>query len=476
MPREPGGGRSDFRARPRHIPGWMINGLAALTLAYGLVLCALLPWVAVRLCMDAPQVGPMLVWALALVLLGTVVLLRWLIVQALAFCGADRARRRPRALPADPPLVSILVPAFNESDTVVDALRSLLELDYPAFDIVFVDDGSTDDTFLKALPLAGPHPNGMLHVLTKPNGGKWSALNYGFSRARGSLILCVDADSRLARDALRAMVPRLLEPGVVACSGQVMIRNRDRLLTCLQATEYLVANGGLRMAQNAVGAVTVVPGPIGLYRREVMDQVARIPAEDGSAPPPGHTGPGAVAGPLSSATFAEDFHLSLSALVLGGRIVYEPRAYAYTKCPDTILALLNQRYRWIRGTWQVYALYARYLSGVAGTNTRARLVATVMHGVYPIDLMITPAFNFYYTTLTCIALAQGRSLALIGTSIGAMALLNAMAGLVHVLLQDEEFGLVPLMPLLDYYVGILVNAAWVIALVDQLRRTAMRWS
>ncbi|MFC7557182.1 glycosyltransferase [Pseudoroseomonas wenyumeiae] len=413
-------------------------------------------------------------WGFTLIVIGALILLRWITVQALAFYEHDRLHRSPPRRLSDAPFVSILVPAFNESETVIGAINSLINLDYPNYEIIFVDDGSTDDTFVKAFPMAGQYANCTLRVYTKVNGGKWSSLNFAYHKAKGSLLLCVDADSGLARDALRIMVPRILEPGVVAVSGQVTIRNRHNFLTRLQAAEYLLGNGGMRMALSALGAVTVVPGPIGLYRREIMERIARIPGTGAIAT--AHQGAGAVDGPLSGETFAEDFQLSLSALSLGGRVVYEPRAYAYTKCPDDIATLMSQRYRWMRGTWQVYGIYLRTLRRLAKPERKALLLPVVMTVLYPLDIYLVPLLNFFFWGAIVSSLALGESVGFIIGWIGSVALLNVMTAVIYILEQDDDVTLAPLVPILDLYQSILVNSAWVIAGIDEVRGTRMRWS
>src|SRR5207244_335947 len=95
------------------------------------------------------------------------------------------------------PLVSILVPAFNEGAVIQCSIRSLLKLDYPRFEIIVIDDGSTDDTSRKARAFEGRHGHATVRVVRKANGGKARALNTGIAAARGSLVLCMDGDSTL---------------------------------------------------------------------------------------------------------------------------------------------------------------------------------------------------------------------------------------------------------------------------------------
>jgi poly-beta-1,6-N-acetyl-D-glucosamine synthase len=470
------GAARGFRARQRSVPRALVNFLAVVTFAYGLSLLLTLPWSMKEAAFSGSGLaatGPLgHIKAVLLVAIGTFILLRWLIIQGLAFAELNRIRRTHPIESDTLPFVSILVPAYNESETVVAALQSLIHLDYPAYEIIFVDDGSSDDTYAKALPIVGRYGCCTVQVFTKPNGGKWSALNFAYEKAKGDLLLFVDADSGLARDALKVMVPRLLSPGVAAVSGQVTIRNRINMLTRFQSIEYLLGNGGMRTALSALGVVTVVPGPIGLYRREILEEIRKLP---GNQPKDATIRrPGDVFGPLSGETFAEDFQLSLSALALGGRIVYEPRAYAYTKCPEDISVLMNQRYRWFRGTWQVYAIYWRQLRHLK--KEKIRYLPTIMALFYPLDIYLVPILNLLFWGSIALSAASGASLDDVMTWIGSVSLLNVMTATIYILEQDDEIELLPFVPFLDLYQSFLVNSAWIVAAIDEVRGTRMKWS
>ncbi|MBI5263541.1 MAG: glycosyltransferase [Bradyrhizobium sp.] len=453
----------EFRSRRRHIPHGAMVFLSAMIIVYAAVLAIVLPWTAI----DALGYGflpaPM---GAVLILYGTTMLLRGCVVHTLSCYEHVRRISRPVADPLQFPFVSILVPAYNEGDTIVSAVESLLALNYPHYEIIVVDDGSEDDTYLMARTLIGDHDRCRVRVIRKLNGGKWSALNRAFQESEGDLLLCVDADSRVGDNALQLMVPWFDDPTVYAVSGQVTIRNRVNALTRFQAAEYLLGNGGMRTALSFLGLVTVVPGPIGLYRRDALTSIAEVPWNS--------SGEDGMRGPFSGATFAEDFELSLSALAIGGRVIYEPRAQAYTKCPTEITSLLNQRYRWMRGTMQVFRRYMREMRPTA--RTRNRPLDALMLGAYPIDVYVAPLMNFLFWAFVAVAAGTGFSLELIASWIAAVMLLNVMAASVYVLAHDDDFSLLPYALLMDLYQCVLVNSAWVIALIDEIRGARMRWS
>jgi biofilm PGA synthesis N-glycosyltransferase PgaC len=419
-------------------------------------------------------------WAVAGSAVLTVVFLltggRWCCFLILAFLVYRRDRRCPPPTPRHWPLVSVFVPAHNESETIEAALRSLTKLDYPAYEVIVVDDGSTDDTFERARAFAGerrPRYEGgnrdrgcTVRVFRKPNGGKWSAHNFAFGRSVGELVLCLDADSQVEPQALRLLVARMADPQVGAVAGQIRVRNRVNLLTRLQALEYLIANGALRMAQAHSGTVLVVPGPIGLFRRSVLEEVY---LRYGTNPPPG---PGHVPGPFEGDTFAEDFDLSVAILSLGHRIVYEPEAVSHTKAPDWAIGLLNQRYRWCRGTVQVLRKYVR--RALSHPESRhPRLLAWVAIYLYEL-LMIPVAYTTTIGLLTLFLLHGGNMLPLLGW-MGAFLLLNLHASALFTLMHRDDLTLLHVLPFFDLYHGFLLNGGWVISMIDEVRGARMRW-
>ena len=502
LPKETGPketGKEYDRPEREAVPMGLMAPLFLLVLALGLFLTGLLPYGFMAKAVSQFRQGGTPIeasWSALLAVLSFLVLLRWCVVQTLSFVSHWKLSRRqggqlesgpqrgqpesgPQAgRPESWPLVSILVPAFQESDTIASALRSLIELDYPLYEIIVVDDGSPDDTYEKASAFIGDHGRCRMRLFRKPNGGKWSALNLAFGQASGELILCIDADSRLSRDALKRLVAHMDDPGVAGVSGQITVRNRRNILTRLQAYEYIVANGGLRSAQSLLGAVLVVPGPIGLYRRAALQGVSA--ATGGAATGGAATGgidhplrPGEVPGPFSHETFAEDFQLSLTILAAGGRIVYEPRALSYTKSPDLTHTLLNQRYRWFRGTMQVLRIYRQRLRHLPRSNRRR--LNLLIAALYPLDLYVLPPVNFIVLSGLIISAASSQAHASLLLWVGAAWLLNLASGTRHILTQQDDLSLLFMVPLYELYHGLLLNSAWAIAMFDEVRQSKMDW-
>ena len=257
-------------------------------------------------------------------------------------------------------------------------------------------------------------------------------------------------------------------PNVSVVAGQIRVRNRVNILTRLQALEYQLGNGAVRMGQGLLGTLLVVPGPAGLYRRSVLEEVFR---KYGSTPA-GRT-PGCVSGPYEGDTFAEDFDLSLTTLGLGGKAVYEPLAVSYTKAPDRPYALISQRYRWIRGSFQVLRKFiARASKDPAIAQPR---LLTWLGATYLVDLTIAPAMYVLGLILGLSTLAVvGPQWLLLGWYV-AFLLVQLSAGALFLSIHRDSLKLLFVAPLLSVYIGLLLNSAWAISVVDELRGSRMRW-
>ncbi len=372
-----------------------------------------------------------------------------------------------RVDPATAPMVSVIVPAFNEGRAIEETMRALIALDYPRFEIVVVDDGSTDDTLIKARGFAASTTSVPVHVLTQPNTGKWKALNAGIAHARGALVLCVDADSYARSDVLQLMVPHFGRPEVAAVSGQVQVRNQVNLVTRLQALEYLVTNGSARMAQSESGCVLIVPGPLGLFRRTALEEVSRVYFRDGGSGTSECTGE--CAGPFSQHTFAEDFDLSVMICALGHKIVYEPRAISLTRAPESVRTLLSQRYRWLRGSMQVGSRFREDSKGIRNRALRWWMTISSAGELYLIPLAGVMLLGLLTWT------------AVVGDMKGLLALwllvwaLHACMAAMFIRSHGEKLSLCLLSPLQALYGVVLLTGVWMHAVIDHASSKPMRW-
>lgn len=256
-------------------------------------------------------------------------LMRILVVGYLALVKYNQEKKTKPSKNKDLPPVSILIPAYNEEITAIQTIESLLKIHYPIFEIVFIDDGSMDGTFELVQRVFLNHPS--VRVLSKPNGGKASALNLGIAQAKYEYLICIDADTQLHPDAILHLLSSF-DHEVGAVAGTVKVGNEVNILTKWQSIEYITSQNMDRRAFDVLNSITVVPGAIGAFRKEAIEQV----------------------GGFTSDTLAEDCDLTMR-ILKGGYIVKNcSKAIAYTEAPETFHMFLKQRFRWSFGVIQSF--------------------------------------------------------------------------------------------------------------------------
>ncbi|MDC0719742.1 glycosyltransferase family 2 protein [Nannocystis bainbridge] len=237
------------------------------------------------------------------------------------------------------PRCTVVVPAYNEGPMVGVALGSILVGDYPRdrLEILAIDDGSTDDTWLHIQRIAREHPDVVRAIKMPKNGGKREALRAGFAAATGEIVVSVDSDSRLDPDALRNIVaPLMADPRVAAVAGKVLVLNRySGLLTRLLAIRFFLAFDLGRAAQSRFGAVLCCPGALTAYRRSaVLAVLDRWSTQTFLGEP---------------CTIGEDRALTTWLLRTGHRAVYQSTAVVHTLVPTHYAGLARMYLRWERG-------------------------------------------------------------------------------------------------------------------------------
>jgi cellulose synthase/poly-beta-1,6-N-acetylglucosamine synthase-like glycosyltransferase/spore germination protein YaaH/peptidoglycan/xylan/chitin deacetylase (PgdA/CDA1 family) len=235
---------------------------------------------------------------------------------------------------SDAPLVSIIVPAYNEEVNALGSVQSLLNGNYPNLEIIFVDDGSKDNTYQKVKTAFSHHDK--VKVFSKVNGGKASALNYGIQQSKADFVICIDADTKLLPDAVSKLMTHFnpsLNGGMVgAVAGNVKVGNEVNLLTRWQSIEYICSQNFDRKAFSYLNAITVVPGAIGAFRKNAIEE----------------------AGGFTTDTLAEDCDLTIRILRIGYIVQNENKAIAMTEAPETLKMFFKQRFRWSFGVMQTF--------------------------------------------------------------------------------------------------------------------------
>ena len=358
------------------------------------------------------------------------------------------------------PAISLLVPAYNEAATIAGSVRSLLQLQYPEFEIIVVNDGSTDDTlqvlmrefrlvrfpqaYRVAVPVSDVHgvyrsvQHHNLIMIDKANGGKADALNAALNAARHPLFCAVDADSILQRDSLQRIVRPFLEDArVIAAGGTVRVANGCQvsggflqrveiprsLLARIQVVEYLRAFLFGRLGWSPLNAMLIISGAFGLFRRDAVIAV----------------------GGYRRDTIGEDMELVVRLHEhyrlrrRSYRIVYVPSPICWTEVPQSLQVLRSQRIRWQRGLVESLWAHKRLL-----LHPKSGAVGWV---AYPAMLMIEglgPAIEVLgYALMTlavCLDLISWQAFAaFMMLAVGLGLMLSASA----LLLEEISFRLYP---------------------------------
>ena len=238
-------------------------------------------------------------------------------------------RRRKRRLesssgPPPRPLVSVLVPAWNEEVGIQTAVRSILDSDYPELEVVVVDDGSTDATGERLAQLAATEgTRGRLVVHRQDNAGKSRALNTALGLARGEIIITIDADSVVDREAVTRIVRLFEDERVMSVAGNVKIGNRASAIGLLQQLEYLYGFY-FKKADSLLNSIYIVGGAAAAYRRRVFEEL----------------------GGFDETIITEDIELSTRIQDAGMVIQYAPDAVVWTEGAAELHSLARQRLRW----------------------------------------------------------------------------------------------------------------------------------
>ena len=386
----------------------------------------------------------------ALVLFLVILLFRYLSLMNMAYLNTTKHTIEEGHDPNFTPPVSIIVPAFNEGKLLKSTVASLLEMDYPRYEILLVDDGSTDDTRDVARELVGVYRRGTVEVrlVEKPNGGKATALNAGIQVSRYDYVLNVDGDSQLSPDTLRKTIRHFVDPRLGAIAGNVKVLNRDNVWTTLQALEYVEGLNMARSAQSIVKLVNIIPGPLGLFRKQAIVD----------------------AGWYSSDTFAEDADITLKIIRAGWRVEYEPDAKSYTEAPDSIVDLLKQRYRWTRGIIQAVRKHNDLFF-----NPTINFGGTIVMWSMAFESLIWPIMNIFANAyFIFIALVFDMSYYLVYWWL-SLTILDLIAALYCVAVEKEEARLVFYSLFYRLFFILIVDVCKTFATIEEFLGFGMTW-
>ena len=290
---------------------------------FAVTLAIALPWIAEL----SGRIGSML----AILAIGGIALVPGF-MNAFLIASLVLDRRPARSKPSRYPAVSILIAAYNEEASIADTLRSLANQDYPgAFEVIVIDDGSRDRT----AAIVEACDQDWLRLLRQPrNAGKAAALNRGLAEARHELVVTLDADSYLYREALRKLVERYLAdpPNTCAVAGTMLVRNsRRNWVTRAQEWDYFHGIAAIKRVQSLYQGTLVAQGAFSLYERDALREVG---------------------GWMDCV--GEDIVLTWAMLRNGWRVGHAEDACCFTNAPETLRQFVRQRQRWSRGMMEAF--------------------------------------------------------------------------------------------------------------------------
>ncbi|MGM0421072.1 MAG: glycosyltransferase [Bacillota bacterium] len=228
------------------------------------------------------------------------------------------------------PEVTVLIPAYNEEDLIGSTLRSVLAQSYPIKEIIVVDDSSTDRTgeiakkFSKVKVVKTPQQSGM----------KAKAQKFGLQFVTTELLVMLDADTMLKKDAIEKIVPAMYDDDTFSACGFVIPQNINSLWESVRLVQYLFGIGFFKSTQNFWGTLFVVSGCFSIYKTELLREID-----------------------LPEQSIAEDLALTFAAQLAGYRVKMVSSAVSYPKDPDNWITYKNQVRRWYRGFFQCMKMY-----------------------------------------------------------------------------------------------------------------------
>jgi len=302
--------------------------------------------------------------------------------------------------------ISIIVPAYNEENTIVESIKSLLQLEYPEYQLIIVNDGSTDGTLekmfhhfsirqvsfiplykLDSMPVKSVYMSPLypsLVVVDKANGGKADAINAGINISKNPLITVIDADSILERDCLLKIVRPFIEnENIVAVGGTIRVANGCEIiqgnivkigiaqswLARFQTVEYLRAFLFGRNGFDVMNSVMIISGAFSCFSRDALIKIGGYRKES-------------IGEDMEIIVrMHEEFRLENPET----KITFIPDPVCWTEAPERLKILRSQRIRWQKGTIDSLRLHMKLLF-----NTKFGALGLIAFPYYVIFEMAGP--------------------------------------------------------------------------------------
>ena len=228
--------------------------------------------------------------------------------------------------------VTVLIPAYNEEKTIRATVASVLASDYPRLEVIVINDGSTDST---EAAISDFRRDGVIRYISKPNGGKASALNAGIGAASGEVVVFTDADSIFLPDTVKKMVRWFGDPSIDAVCGNDSPLHPATYIQKFLAVTTHIGTGFVRRALSLMRCLPIITGNLGAVRTRVLREINGF-----------------------KEIWGEDLEITFRLYKHGKRIVFDPDPKVVAECPGTIKGLWRQRIRWIRSYIKIVFLHS----------------------------------------------------------------------------------------------------------------------
>lgn len=348
------------------------------------------------------------------------------------------------------PLVSVIVPGYNEENVLENCVTSIVHSDYKNLEVILIDDGSSDRTPEIMASLAQRYDN--VYFYHQENQGKGAALNNGIARSHGDVLLFVDSDGLFSPDTVTHMLLGFNSRNVGAVCGDDRPVNADRTLTRLLAIISHVGTGMVRRALTMLHCMPIVSGNVGAFRRDVLEKT----------------------GFFNTDTVGEDLELTWRIHKHGYSVNFAPQALVYAESPSTIRGLWKQRVRWARGllqtTWIHRRMVGNFRYGMFGFYLAFNTITMIF---VPVFQVIVPLLILPLVVTGNDPLPRGfwETLAWLGLIVSVMLVVYAI--MLNRAYQDFRFAWTLLLwPAYSTFVGLTM----IRALYLELRRAPNRWN
>lgn len=264
------------------------------------------------------------------------------------------------------PPVSILIPCYNEGQNAIETISYALNVDYPEFEVIAINDGSKDDTLEILVDLAKENPR-LKVVNLAQNQGKALGLQAGALLAKHEYLICIDGDALIDKHCVYWMVKHFIRyPAVAAVTGNPRIRNRTTLLGKIQVGEFSSIVGMIKRAQRSFGRIFTVSGVITGFRKAAVHEV----------------------GYWSPDVLTEDIDISWKLQSKGWDVRFEPRSLVWILMPETLSGLWKQRLRWAMGGVQVMFKNANVLFRPKQTHLWGLMVELMLSTLWAYSMVL----------------------------------------------------------------------------------------